>query len=330
MGLAGGRIFGMLPDVKLTALADINAERLERAGAELNLASVFFDYREMLAKTELDAVFIATPDNFHTAPIIDSLSAGCHVLVEKPLTTSQKEAEEIHRVVQRTGKKLQIEFNHRWLSPYHKVKEMVRNGELGEPLMGYARKNNPIYVPTEMIGSWSSKTTPSWFLSCHDMDLMTWWFDADPVEVYARGIKKVLVDRGCDTYDGIHALVSYEGGKFATFEAVWIYPNSSPYMPDSYMELIGTRGSTQLDRQAEAVDAILEGKFQCPRTFLNYKVFDEWQGAMPACFRSFLYAIRNDTEPHVGSRDGVRNTAILEALHNSLLSGKPEKIQLNV
>jgi predicted dehydrogenase len=284
----------------------------------------------MLQKEKLDAVAVATPDHAHKAPVVDSLLAGCHVFVEKPLTTSQEEAEEIYRVVRKTGKKLQVDFNHRWLSPYHKVKEMVLDGKIGEPLIAYARKNNPLHVPTEMIASWSSRTTPSWFLSCHDIDLVTWWFDADPVEAYARGIKKVLVEKGFDTYDGVQALVTYEGGKFATYEAIWIYPNTSPYMPDSYMELVGSKGALQIDRQAEAVDAIIEEKFVCPRTFLNYRVFDEWQGAFPAAVRGFLYAIEHGSEPHVSARDGVRSTAVLEAIHKSLASNRPEKIKLNV
>jgi predicted dehydrogenase len=207
---------------------------------------------------------------------------------------------------------------------------MVLSGELGEPLIAYARKNNPIFVPTEMIGSWSHKSTPAWFLSCHDIDLVTWWFDADPVEAYAKGIKNVLVSKGFDTYDGIQALVTYEGGKFATYEAIWIYPNTSPYMPDSYMELVGSKGTTQIDRQAEAIDAMLEQKFVCPRTFLNYKVFEKWQGAMPSAIESFLFAIENDSEPHVSSRDGVRSTAVLEAIHKALASGRPEGIELGV
>lgn len=325
-----GKILKLLPNSELVSLSDLSKDRLNKNGEEFKISALYTDYKAMLEKEDLDAVAIATPDNYHTQPVIDSLDAGCHVFVEKPLTTSQEEAEEIYRKVQKTGKKLQIDFNHRWLSPYHKTKEMVLNGQLGEPIIAFARKNNPISVPTEMIGSWSSKTTPSWFLSCHDIDLVTWWFDTDPVEAYAKGIKKVLVDKGFDTYDGIQSLVSFENGKFATFEAVWIYPNTSPYMPDSFMELVGSKGTVHLDRQAEAIDAIIEEKFVCPRTFLSYKVFDEWQGAFPAAIKSFLYAIENDTEPHINAREGVRSTAILEAIHKSLLSKKPEKISLNI
>jgi predicted dehydrogenase len=330
MGLAVGRVLQLLPEAEVAALADPSQDRLEEAGREFRVSACYAGHRDMLAAEKLDAVAVTTPDDYHTEPVIDALNAGCHVFVEKPLTTRQEDAEEIFRTVQKTGRKLQIDFNHRWLSPYHKAKEMILKGQIGEPMIAFARKNNPIYVPTEMIGPWSSRTTPAWFLSSHDIDLVTWWFDADPVEAYAKGIKKVLSGRGIDTYDGIHALVTYEGGRFATFEAVWIYPNTSPYMPDSFMEIVGSRGTLQLDRQAEAVDAIIEDKFTCPRTFLNYKVFDEWQGAFPSAIRSFCRAVINDTEPHVNAREGVRSTAVLEAIHKSLRSQNPEPIRLNV
>lgn len=330
MGSAVGRVLKNCSGVELAALSDLDESRLAQSGREFGVSRLYPRYRDMLAQEKLDAVAVATPDHLHTDPVIDSLMKGCHVLVEKPLATSQEDAEKIYRAVQKTGKKLQINFNHRWLSPYHKVKEMILNGQIGEPMIGYARKNNPLYVPTEMIKSWSSRTTPAWFLSCHDIDLMTWWFDADPVEVYARGIKKVLIKKGFDTYDGIHALVTYEGGKFATYEAIWIYPNTSPYMPDSYMEIAGSLGALQLDRRAEAIDAIIQEKFVCPRTFLNYKVFDEWQGAFPAAVRGFLHALEHDTAPHVSARDGVRNTAVLEAIHKSLATMKPEAIRIHV
>jgi predicted dehydrogenase len=330
MGNSIGRVLKNIPGVEISALCDPVIERLEASGKEFGVKALYASHKDMLNKEKLDAVAVATPDNYHRQPVVDALLAGCHVHVEKPLATLQADAEEIFRVVQKTGKKLQVDFNHRWLSPYHKVREMIEAGELGEPLIGFARKNNPISVPTQMIKSWSAKTTPAWFLSCHDIDLMTWWFDADPVEAYARGMKKVLIEKGFNTYDGIQSLVTYEGGKFATYEAVWIYPDSSPYMPDSYMEIIGSAGTLHIDRQAEAVDAILQEKFECPRTFLNYKVFEDWQGAFPSAVRGFIHAIENDTEPHVNARDGVRSTAVLEAVHKSLASGKPERIRLKV
>jgi len=329
MGKAGGKILRLLEGVEVAALADPSEKNLNEAAAELGVAAKYARYRDMLDKEELDAVYVATPDQYHRDPVIDSLEAGCHVVVEKPMTTRQEDAEAICTVVERTGKKFQVDFNHRWLSPYHKIKAMIDAGQLGEPVIGYARKNNPILVPTSMLASWAKDSSPAWFMSSHDIDLMLWWFGARPVEVYARGIKRVLKSRGMDTYDGIQSLVTFDGGQFATFEAAWIYPNTSPYMPDSFMEVIGTQGATHIDRQAEAIDAILEEKFTCPRTFLNYKVFDQWVGAMPSSMRSFVNACLNDTDTIVNAREGLKSTAILDAIHRSLASGKPEGIRFS-
>lgn len=330
MGKAGGKILQRIEDVEVVAVSDVSENNLNDAAADLGVSAKYLKFQDMLEKEELDAVYIATPDQYHRGPVIDSLQAGCHVFVEKPMTTKQEDAEDILKVVRKTGKKFQVNFNHRWLAPYHKIREMIDNDQLGEPIIGFARKNNPIFVPTEMLASWAKDSSPAWFMNSHDIDLMLWWFGAKPTEVYSKGIKRVLKSKGYDTYDGIQSMVTFEDGQFATFESAWIYPNSSPYMPDSFMEVIGTKGTTHIDRQAEAIDAILDEKFNCPRTFLNYKVFDEWVGAMPSCVRSFVNACKNDTDTIVNAEEGLKSTAILEAIHRSLKSGKPEKIKISL
>lgn len=115
----------MLNNVEIIALSDISETNLNKAAAEFRIKARYKNYQDMLEKEKLDAVYIATPDNYHTNLIIDSFNAGCHILVERPMTTSQGDAEEVNRVVQQTCKKFQINFNHRWRSLYHKIKEMI-------------------------------------------------------------------------------------------------------------------------------------------------------------------------------------------------------------
>ena len=81
-----------------------------------------------------------------------------------------------------------------------------------------------------------------------------------------------------------------------------------------------------MDRKAEAIEMATKDAYTYPRTLLNYKVFDRWVGALPACMYSFIDAIRENREPYVTAADGRRVTAILDALHHSLASGKPEKV----
>jgi predicted dehydrogenase len=325
MGSSVARVLARHPQVTLAAAASLDAEKMNTVCDEIGIPGRYTDYEAMFAAESLDAVCVATPDQHHYAVVRDALAAGLHVLVEKPLTTDVQEAAEIVRRVRETGLKLQVSYNHRWLSPYNATWQMIRAGKIGQPLMGYARKSNPIRVPTEML-PWAGGSSPAWFLSGHDIDLMTWWFDADPVEAHGYGIKKVLAARGLDTYDMIQAQVKFSNGAFATFETCWIYPNTHPALPDSYMEIVGDAGQIVLDRKAEAIEMASPERFEWPRSFLNFQVFDRWVGAFPACVESFIEAILTDREPYVTAYDGWRATAALDAIHRAVASGQIEKI----
>jgi len=325
MGKNAVQVWQRHPEVEVVAVADMDRERAAKVAAEFHIPRWYGNHRELMEKEDIAAVHINTPDWAHRDPVIDALKAGKHVLVEKPMTTDVAEADEVVRVAKETGLKLQVSFNHRWLSVYHKVFSDIKNGSIGEPLCGFAKKNNPILVPTEWL-PWSGKSSSAWFLSSHDIDLMCWWINSSGEEVYATGARKVLKARGIDTYDAIQAQVRFRNGFFATFESAWVYSNKSPYLPDSYMEVIGTEGHVFMDRKAEAIEMATKDAYTYPRTLLNYKVFDRWVGALPACMYSFIDAIRENREPYVTAVDGRRVTAILDALHRSLVSGKPEKV----
>ncbi len=325
MGQNAIKVWQRNPSVEVAAICDVNKDRVAKVSQDFQISRFETDYRKILKYDDVDAIHINTPDWDHRNPVIDSLMAGKHVLVEKPMTTDIAEADEIVEMVKKSNKKFQVSFNHRWLSVYHKIYSDIQSGLIGEPLMGFAKKNNPVLVPTEWL-PWASKTTSAWFLSSHDIDLVSWWIDSAGDEVYANGAKKVLVSRGIDTYDAIQAQVKFKNGFIATFESAWIYSNKSPYLPDSYMEIIGSKGHIFTDRKAEAIEMATEDNYTYPRTLLNYKVFDRWQGALPSCMYSFIDAIIEDREPFVTAKQGRNVTAILDAIHRSLKSGKPEKV----
>ena len=321
MGKNVGRSLLRNPNVSITACADLKQDNIDEAKAELKFDNSYTDFREMIAREKPDAVYIATPDWAHFEPVMTCLDAGIHVHVEKPLTTDETEAANIVRKVKETGLKLQVSYNHRWLAPYNATWNMIRDGQIGECIMGYARKNNPISVPTKML-PWSQNSSPMWFLSGHDIDLMTWWFNDDPVEVKGYGIKKVLKEKmGWDTYDAMQGLVKFSRGAFATFESTWVYPESHPAMPDSFMEVVGEHGHVHLDRKTEAIEMSTPDGFKWPRSLLNYKVFDRWVGAFPSCINSFVDDILEDREPVVTAYDGWRSTAVLDAIHRSADTG---------
>ncbi len=319
------KIYSAHPFAQVVAVSSRRQQKVDEFRARYGVSDGYTDYRKMLERRDLDAVVVATPDRHHFAPARDVLESDKHALVEKPFTTSAAEADELIRISQRRGKIIQVAFNHRWLSAYHQAKTTIESGQIGTPLAGYARKNDTVYVATEYI-SWAGETTPAWFLSSHDIDLMRWWIRSEPVEARAWGRKEVLAARGIPTYDVIQAQVKFSSGAFVTFESAWVYPNTFPTIVDSFMEVIGTAGHIHLNRKSESIEISTNEKFSYPKVFLNAEIFGRQRGAFSASLEDFLFAIREGTPPRVTAFDGRQVTATLEAIHRSLETGNTEKV----
>jgi predicted dehydrogenase len=293
--------------------------------SEFGPAKVYETAAELAEDPTVDAVLVATPDFAHAEPALAAIAAGKHVLIEKPLATTVAEAFAIRAAVEQAGVKAMTLFNHRWAPAYWQAKERIASGDVGEPILAYARKNDTIFVPTEMI-AWSAQTTPAWFLSSHDIDLVCWYFESEPVEAVATAVSKVLRGRGIDTPDAIQAQVRFADGSVATFESCWTYPNTFPTMTDSFVELIFERAVIHLDRKREQLEIATEGAYEYPRNLLINRVGGSPGGAAPAAVRHFVDALLDGTDPLVTLASSVRVTRILDAIHRSCAEGAPVRI----
>jgi predicted dehydrogenase len=296
---------------EVVAVSALQQDQVDKVRSLYGVPHGYTDYRKMLERQDLDAVVVATPDSQHYEPTRAVLESGRHALVEKPFTTSTAEADELIRISRQAGKIIQVAFNHRWLSAYHQAKATIAGGEIGMPLAGYARKNDTIFVSTQHL-SWAGTTTPAWFLSSHDIDLMRWWLASEPVEARAWGRKEVLVAMGIPTYDIIQAQVKFASGAFVTVE--------------SFMEVIGSAGHIHMDRKCESFEVSTKEKFSYPKGFLNAEIFGRMRGAFPSCLEDFLFALLEGKEPRVTAFDGRQVTATLEAIHRSLETGGTEPV----
>lgn len=321
MGEQYVRIYHAHPYATVTAICTRRREQLDQIGDKYQIKNRYTDFAEMIERGDVDAVCVATPDYAHYEPVRVALNAKKHVLCEKPFTTILSEADELLAFSHEHPElKLQVAFNHRWLSSYYHGFATIRQGAIGRPVAGYARKNDTIYVSTEMI-NWASRSTPIHFLGAHDIDLMRWFFASEPVEVHAYGAKGVLVERGIDTYDLIQAQVKFESGAFATIESAWIYPNTFPSIVDSFVEVVGSQGHLHFDRKRESIEVSTPEQFTYPKVFLNSEVFGKLRGAFVECLSDFLDTIINGGEPKVTAFDGRQVTAVLDAVTRSLESG---------
>ena len=320
------RAFRNHPLAEVTAAASRTPERAAEVANRYSIPTACAEWRELVERQDVDAVYVATPDHLHYEPARAALEAGKHVLIEKPMTLDVDEADALIEMARKSGRKVQVAFNHRWLSSYYHGRAVIEAGKIGQPLTAYARKNDTIFVPTEYI-PWAARTTPAWFQSCHDIDLVRWFFGAEPVEARAWGVKRVLAARGIDTWDSIQAQVRFANGAIATFESAWIYPNTFPAMVESFVEVIGERGHLHFDRKRESIELSTEQAFTYPKNFLAAEVFGTLRGAYPSCLEDFVKAILEDREPGVGGVDGRQVTAVLAAIHQSLETDATEPVR---
>jgi len=165
---AGGQGMGdtetalRVPGVELVAVADVYDGRLTRskelaAKGESTKGDLFTtrDYREVLARPDVDAVIIATPDHWHAKIGIDALAAGKHVYLEKPMVQEVKEGAGVIEAQKKSGRVVQIGSQRVSSIIYRKAKELIASGAIGQLNMVEA-----VYNRNSALGAWQYSIPP--------------------------------------------------------------------------------------------------------------------------------------------------------------------------
>jgi predicted dehydrogenase len=162
-------------------------------------------FDEMLRQEKPGTVFVCSKDDTHHDYIVRALHAGCEVITEKPMTTDAARCRAILDAQRATGRRLRVAFNYRWAPFRTKVKELIATGTIGR-----VRSVNLEYLLDTNHGAdyfrrWHANAAESGTLlvhkSTHHFDLVNWWLDAIPAQVFAYGDlvfygKKNAVARG--------------------------------------------------------------------------------------------------------------------------------------
>ncbi|TLS52495.1 Gfo/Idh/MocA family oxidoreductase [Paenibacillus antri] len=189
-GIAGwhARQLLELPEVEIAALADVNPDSLERFTEKYGLhrAAAYPDYQTMLDDAVLDAVIICSPHTEHYRQARDVLDRGLHVLIEKPMTCTSAEAENLIQAAERSGKILQVSYQRHCQPEFLYIRDTIRSGEIGKLTS----------ITASLYQGWREGTTNSWrqdpslsgggFLmdsGSHIIDVLLWTTGLTPVEV---------------------------------------------------------------------------------------------------------------------------------------------------
>jgi len=134
-----------IKNAEITAVAEINKNRLNSVADKYGIKKRFKDYTELLSDDETEAVIIATPTHLHKEIAIACLSAGKDVLVEKPLARNSKEGQEIIECAKKNNRKLMVGMNLRYRPDSMLIRSLIDAGEIGKPFYikcGWIRKQS--------------------------------------------------------------------------------------------------------------------------------------------------------------------------------------------
>ena len=178
--------------LEFVGLCDINPGRVAFAKGYIGVdCPTFTDFEQMVATTKPDLVIVTTMDSTHHEFIIKALQMGCDVLTEKPLTTDEDRCQGILDAEAKSRKKIIVGFNYRWNPYMTRIKELLQEGAIGEVVSVDFHWMLNTYHGASYFRRWHGLRQCSGTLlvhkATHHFDLVNWWLDSEPQEVFAYG-----------------------------------------------------------------------------------------------------------------------------------------------
>lgn len=316
MGERHARIWAELSQTKLISVADLIPERSKGLAARLGVEAAG-SWQELIQDPRVQIVSVCTDDPAHREPCVAAAEAGKHILLEKPLATSLEDADAILAAVKAAGVKLMVGHVVRFDPRYAVAKQAMEDGEVGEVIQVFARRNNIVSSGRRI----APRTSVAYFLGVHDIDIIRWLVGSEIVRVYAESASKVLADVGSE--DSIFTLMKFGNGAVGCLETCWVIPEGVPNTLDARLEIVGTRGRVAVRVGDESLDIAGLDRARRPDIAYGPVMLDQQHGALRTQLEHFASCVVHNTEPLVSNADARAAVAVADAIHRSLASGQP-------
>ncbi len=221
---------------RLCAVMDMNPEAAQAVGEEYGVPS-FTDVKEMLSTVSCDAVYIATPVPCHLEQMKAALDAGCHVLVEKPITVGAEEGQAMLEAFRAAGKHLDVGYMMKYHSLHEKMKDIIQSGGVGA--VTSVHMHFSCWYP-DIPGAWRQKKEAGggavMDLGVHCLELAGWLLEDDIVDV------KSFCDTQTFNYEVEDAAVMVFRTKKGVLGTVRVHFNVPDAASLSVVDVYGTAG----------------------------------------------------------------------------------------
>ncbi|RWF00038.1 MAG: Gfo/Idh/MocA family oxidoreductase [Mesorhizobium sp.] len=226
------------PDCEVVSVYSRDEKRASDYARDLELHSHHTSLESLLADPEVDAVYISTTNEKHREEAIAAARAGKHILCEKPLSISTEDGEAMVEAARKAGVVLATNHHLRNMATHRAIKYVIKSGELGE--ITSARIGFTVDLPGDLarwrLNDPSTGAGVVLDLTVHDVDLMRYYFDADPVAVTAMGLTSGAAPHGIK--DNVTSVWEFPGHLLVICQDTFLVPFGG-----TAVEIHGTKGS---------------------------------------------------------------------------------------
>ena len=302
------------PGAEAVAVADLSEERLEAIRKRFPAVRVTTHYRELLDDPSIDAICIVTPVRTHRKLAEEAFAAGKHVFVEKPLAQSVSDAEAIVRAGDRAGTTLMVGHTFVYNPAVEVVKGILDSNGIGDVHYLDSQRVN--------LGLHQFDTNVLWDLGPHDVSIMLYWLDEEPLWVQCSGACFAQPD----IEDVVFLMIGFPSGAIAHAHLSWLAPSKL-----RTMTVIGSQKMVIYDdnQSVEKVKIYDQGvdKLEADELRRSYRAGDIHSPRVPMTealqveMRHFIECVRDGKKPRTDGEAGLVVVRVLELAMRSLRSG---------
>jgi predicted dehydrogenase len=311
------------PYVQQLHLAEINEARLKEVAAKARPATSTTDYRSLVQNPEISAIIISTtPETTHYPIARESLLAGKHVLLEKPMALELSEADELIALARSKGALFTIGYSQRFNPKFAYVKRSIEEGTIGQPVSALVSRHITRNLGHK-IGR-RIKLSPAAMEATHDIDFLLWCFaPRRPVRVYAQEVRKVMQAEH-NVPDCVWIVVTLDDGSALAIGAGWVLPPGYPNFSSTWIEVVGTEGAVMVDDSHRDVTLMtMKRGTEFPiSTMPGERVGHVYAGPMEAETVHFLECVANGRQPLITAEHARMVMQVYQAADRSAEEGR--------
>jgi predicted dehydrogenase len=318
------RVCHELPEAQLAMVCDADERKLKQVRDQYPYVESTTDYNSLISNG-VDAVIIATPVSTHFKLAKAALLHDKHVLIEKPITATSREALELIELAEKRNLVLMAGHTYEYHPAVDFLREIIRNGQLGEVYSIDADRLN--------LGLYRPDVNVLWDLAPHDISIMLALMNAEPIAVSARGTRH----NNPGVYDMAYLEIIFANGTMGNVHVSWLHPRKI-----REITIVGSRKMAVYDDVSENEKIHIYDKgLTMPSDGNGHGNGNNKFSAWPPSYRygdvvipfisngeplklecsHFIKCIKDGTKPRSDGWAGLKVTSILEAADKSLANG---------